>query len=111
MSTSAQSHTGVDKREASGRAITNFVATSAHPVAAADLTRLKDTASHGTDPTAGAGRVQAGGHILDKRSYGGANMARKPLSNGNQLGIPVSISLYYLMIIVSVKNHVNIEIH
>ena len=111
MSTSAQSQTGVDKREASERAINNFVATRAHPVSAADLTKLKDTASHGTHPTAGAVRVQAGGHILDKRSYAGAKMARKPLSNGNQPGIPVSISLYYLLIIVSVKKHVKIEMY
>ena len=102
MSTSAQSQTGVDKREASERTINNFFATRAHPVSAADLTKLKDTASHGTHPTAGAVRVQAGGHILDKRSYAGAKMARKPLSNGNQLGIPVSISLYYLLIIVMI---------
>ena len=102
MSTSAQSQTGVDKRGALGNAITNFVATPAHPVTAADLTKLKDTANHGTHPTAGAVKVQAGGHILDKRSYAGANLARKPLSNGNQPGIPVSICLYYLLIIVSV---------
>ena len=110
MSTSAQSQTGVDKREASERAINNFVATRAHPVSAADLTKLKDTASHGTHPTAGAGMGQAGGHILDTRFYGGAKMARKPLSNGNQPGIPVSISLYYLLIIVMItKKHVKIE--
>ena len=112
MSISAKSQTGVDKREASGKAITNFSATPAHPVTAADLTKLKDTASHGTQPTTGAGRGQAGGHILDKRFYGGAKMARKPLSNGNQLGIPVSISLYYLLIIVMItKKHVKIEIY
>ena len=111
MSTSVQSQIGVDKREASERAINNFVATRAHPVSAADLTKLKDTASHGTHPTAGAVRVQAGGHILDKRSYAGAKMARKPLSDGNQPGIPVSFSLYYLLIIVSVKKHVKIEMY
>ena len=110
MSTSAQSQTGVDKREASERAISNFVPTRAHPVSAADLTKLKDTASHGTHPTAGAVRVQAGGHILDKRSYAGAKMARIPLSNGNQPGIQVSISLYYLLIIVSVKSMLRLKL-
>ena len=109
MSTSAQSQTGVDKREASGKAITNFSVTPAHPVTAADLTKLKDTASHGTHPTAGTLRVQAGGHILDKRSYAGAKMARKPLSNENQPGIPVSFSLYYLLIIVSVKSMLRLK--
>ena len=91
MSTRAQSQTGADEEGGAGRGAPNSVAAAAHAAAAAEIAAA---ASHGVDPTATAGNGPAGGHFLNAQVSAAAAVARNPLSNGPQRGMPVSIVSY-----------------
>ena len=96
MSTCAQSQTGADEEGGAGRGAPNSVAAAAH--AAAEVAAAAAAASHGVDPTATAGNGPAGGHFLNAQVSAAAAVARNPLSNGPQRGMPVSIVSSHKMI-------------
>ena len=66
------------------------IAKSSEVYAAAEIAAA---ASHGVDPTATAGNGPAGGHFLNAQVSAAAAVARNPLSNGPQRGMPVSTYL------------------
>ena len=88
MSTCAQSQTGQDEDGSSSSRNPNAAAAAAH--AAAEVAAAAAAASHGVDPTA-AGNGAAGGHFLNAQVSAAAAVARNPLSNGPQRGMPVSV--------------------
>ena len=95
MSTCAQSQTGADEEGGAGRGAPNSVAAAAHAAAAAEVAAAAAAASHGVDPTATAGNGPAGGHFLNAQVSAAAAVARNPLSNGPQRGMPVSFYIFY----------------
>ena len=92
MSTCAQSQTGQDEDGSSSSRNPNSVAAAAHAAAAAEVAAA---ASHGVDPTAG-GNGAAGGHFLNAQVSAAAAVARNPLNNGPQRGMPVSFLTHLL---------------
>ena len=93
MSTCAQSQTGQDEDGSSSRN-PNSVAAAAHAAAAAEVAAAAAAASHGVDPTA-AGNGAAGGHFLNAQVSAAAAVARNPLNNGPQRGMPVSFDTFF----------------
>jgi hypothetical protein len=89
MSTCAQSQTGTDEDGNVSRN-PNSVAAAAHAAAAAEVAAAAAAASHGVDPTVGSGNGPAGGHFLNAQVSAAAAVARNPLNNGPQRGMPVS---------------------
>ena len=89
MSTCAQSQTGQDEDGSSSSRNPNAAAAAAHAAAAAEVAAAAAAASHGVDPTA-PGNGAAGGHFLNAQVSAAAAVARNPLSNGPQRGMPVS---------------------
>ena len=89
MSTCAQSQTGQDEDGSSSAR--NPAAAAAQAAAAAEVAAAAAAAAtHGVDPTAG-GNGAAGGHFLNAQVSAAAAVARNPLNNGPQRGMPVSI--------------------
>ena len=90
MSTCAQSQTGPDEDGNGTRGNQNSIA-AAQAAAAAEVAAAAAAASHGVDPTVGSGNGPAGGHFLNAQVSAAAAVARNPLNNGPQRGMPVSI--------------------
>ena len=90
MSTCAQSQTGPDEDGNGSRGNPNSVAAAAHAAAAAEVAAAAAAASHGVDPTVASGNGPAGGHFLNAQVSAAAAVARNPLNNGPQRGMPVS---------------------
>merc|ERR1712038_1594228 len=106
MSTCAQSQTGQDEDGSSSSGNPNAAATAAHAAAAAEVAAAAAAASHGVDPTT-AGNGAAAGHFLNAQVSAAAAVARNPLSNGPQRGMPGihDLILARLLILPNPKNN------